>query len=310
MDVICIELVAADNPAAPFQVPVSAHMSLKMFTALVEKVLGVEVFGLYVDRRKLADMGQLTEGATVVAVSTVSPNSTLNNLSKAEYTNGEEAQYPKESASGVRMAVMGPHNAGKTSLVLRFVHGLFKNNGISTVMESEFEKTVFVKGRNIRMEVHDTEGERDYDELALKRLGAMDAYALVIGVDQMDKWTEVVRYHKLVRRFNRNALILLVITKIDLYDNSEPRAAAETRVKLDFAAEYASEQRLLLIKTSAKTNKNIYKVFSTISDKFANPRAFAESHFGCQEPEPNCPFFFRMVERLMSYTAICGRVKR
>lgn len=305
MDTIYVDLVSAEDLTRPIRVTVTHHMPLKAFLALAEKVLSTEIYSLYINDKRLSDMLQIREGDTIIAISTISPNLSKCSFFKHSDNVGSWNFDSVDNQMGIKVAVLGPQGVGKTSLILRFIHGFFKLNDTPTVMEAEYEKTIQVRGKDISMAVYDTAGEISYDSETLKRLSNLDAFLLVIGVDRLADWPIIVKYHKLIKKQMTNPLILLLITKIDLYDSKGQGVNLDIKKQLNVISNYAKDQHLLLLKTSAKTNKNIHKVFATIADRFANPDKFAADRPSVNEPEPNHPFLFRVMDKLLNYRLRC-----
>lgn len=307
MDTIYVDLILAEAPSKPVRVAISRYMPLKAFLDLAENILSTDVYSLYINDKRLTDMTEIKEGDTIIALSTVSPNMTKYSFFKQPENFGSLNPDSIDSPSVTQVAVLGLQGAGKTSLILRFVYGFFKHNDTPTDMEAEYEKTLQVKGKDISMVVYDTPGEINCDTEALKRLSNIDAFLLSIGVDQLNNWPLIVKYHRLIKSYKSNPLILILITKIDLYDNKGHGDNLEIKAKLNVISNYAKNHQLLIFKTSAKTNKNINKVFSTIADRFVNPDKSAANIPKINEPELKYPFFFRICDKLLNYRLKCTK---
>lgn len=306
MDSLYLDLVTPENPSKPVRLKVSKNLALKAFLALAEKALSMEIYSLYINNIRLADMSQMSDGATVVAINCVSPNLSKYSFFKQSESLGSYNLDSVCSLKAVKVAVLGPQKVGKTSLILRFVHGFFKHNNIGTFVEAEYEKTIQVRSKDVCMAVFDTAGKLDYQQEVPSRLRALDAYLLVISVDQLGEWPKIVYCHKLIKKIVADPLVLILVTKFDLYDSKGQGFNLAIREKLTEISSYCKDQHLLTIKTSSKTNKNINRAFSIIADRFVNPDKFSADRSSNAELQLNHPFFFRMVSRLLRYKPCCS----
>ena len=59
--------------------------------------------------------------------------------------------------------VLGESQVGKSSLVLRFVHGMFSSNSLATVAaRGDFSKTIELDDAKIQFEIWDTAGQERF----------------------------------------------------------------------------------------------------------------------------------------------------
>ena len=306
MEMVKVELTTPENPKKRTRVTISKDLPLKAFLDTAERLLNIEIFSMYVDMQKLSDMAQLSEGATVLALSNVSPNlSKFSFFDKIDCFDSRVSE--AENNKGVNVVVLGPPGAGKTSLILRFVHGFFKSNDVATVMESEYEKTVQVRSKEIPLTLIDTSGDKNYDISLISRLSAIDAFVLSIGTDQFHEWPKVAAYYKLIKKKVQNPFVLLLVTKIDLYDKSAPGKKAEIKQKLNELSSYADGHHLLMFKTSAKTSKNIDKVFQFITTRLSSFNIRTAEQSAESQPKARYPFLFRFLDQLLAFQLSCTK---
>lgn len=305
MDLLHINLVSSEDRSNPTQITIHRHISLKAFHVLAEKTLKIEIFSLFIKHKRLSDMSQVSDGDTVTAIHTTSPVVSKQSLYRMSRYMHSQSLESAHGQLGVKVAVLGPKGAGKTSLILRFVHGFFKANGLATVMEAEYEKTIQVRSKDISLGVFDTAGEVNYDCHALSRIPQLDACLLVIAADQLENWSVAAKYHKMMKSRQPGALTILVVTKIDLIDAKVNGDNKHSKTKLAHIASYARDNHLILLKTSAKSNVNVHKVFSTVADRFANPEKFSADQTLNSEAGENYPFLFRAMDKVLGCSPRC-----
>lgn len=305
MDTLQLDLITPENPSNPIRVSISKQITLKSFLSIAEKALSIEIYSLYVNNLRLADMNQLNNGNTVVAMNCVSPNVSKNShFFKTTTVESTDLDFYKKS-DAIKVAVLGPHGAGKSSLILKFVHGFFKSNSISTIIGAEYEKTIHIKGKDVAMSIFDTAGELDYDICKSAQPNDIKAYLLVIGFDQLSDWHLLIKYHKLIKQTVANPLILLLVTKIDLYDCRDQTSNLKYREIMASISTYSKDNGLLMLKTSSKTNKNIQKVFYTIASRLLNNDENRPIALLNRPIKYKNPFFFRIIEKLSNWRLNC-----
>lgn len=294
-----MQLVAAEAPERAFRVALPRSMALKGLLELAARVLETEVYNLYVRDAKLTDMSQLADGDTVVAVNGLSPVTP-----RRFFLPGEPDAGSEDGGRGVRVVVLGQRGAGKTSLVLRFVHGFFKTDDSNTLIESEYEKDVQLRGQHVALSILDTAGEVDPDRLSRSWISDSHAYVLALGTDQLAAWAVVAAYHRTLLRYVRRPRVFLVVTKVDLLERLPKARQAELKARLAQVEAFCKDQHVPLFKTSAKTNKKIHEMFMAVCGRCADPD---DSHALDAEAPPKMPFFFRALARASAALARCLR---
>ena len=299
MEAITVELVAAEAPERAFRVTLPRSTTLKGLLELAERALQSEVYNLYVRDAKLTDMSQLADGDTVVAVNGLSPITP-----RRFFLPGEEDARSEDNGRGVRVVVLGQRGAGKTSLVLRFVHGFFKTDDSNTLIESEYEKEVQLRGQHVALSILDTAGEVDPDRLSRSWISDHHAYVLALGTDQLHSWAVVAQYHRTLSRYVRRPRVFLVVTKVDLLERLDKARQAEGKAKLAQVEAFCKDQHIPLFKTSAKTNKKIHEMFMAVCGRCAD---VDDPHTLVPDEPLKMPFLFRALSRASLALARCLR---
>lgn len=271
MDLITIKLLEADSQENPISLTLSRSTSLKTFLDIAEKALKIEIFTLYVNNKRLTDISQLNEGDVILA----------SNIVPSQYNRSSYCQPSEDlqsfmsdhddNAVHIKVVVMGPEAAGKTSMVLRFILGFFKSNDSKTLVESEYDKYIQVGRNNVNMSILDTAGELTDEKISRTWIADKNAYILAIGVDQLDQWPVIIEYQKIIRKLVRQPNIFVLVTKIDLIDKMGKGQLNSTKEQLGRIETHCKERHLLLFKTSAKANKRVHDIFVTIANRCIIP---------------------------------------
>lgn len=156
-----------------------------------------------------------------------------------------------------KVVLVGATNAGKTSIVERFVHGQIHPCQPST-QPCFFKKKVILKNSSVNLEIWDTAGQERYHSLSPLFYREADVGIVVYdcteqqSFDRANDWAQELR-----SELGNNIEIVLVGNKIDL--NSEDK------IKLSEAIEISKEWKAKVIETSAFTGDNIDLLFTTVA---------------------------------------------
>lgn len=167
--------------------------------------------------------------------------------------------------------MIGDSGAGKSSLLLRFTDNTFNEDYISTIGVDFKVKEIEVNGKTASIQVWDTAGQERFRNITQSYYrgsnGVIVAYDITdrITFDHVTFWLKEIDKHA-----NSDIVRLLVGNKFDM---------AENRVVTKQEAELlANQYNMEYIETSAKTGKNIDKVFITIAEYMQDAQS--------KQPEP------------------------
>jgi Ras-related protein Rab-5C len=155
--------------------------------------------------------------------------------------------------------MIGAASSGKTSILNRFIHGAFDQNGVATVGAAYSSKNLTVDGKEIKLEIWDTGGTEKYRSLAPMYYRGARAAIIVFDVtsrqsyEQANEWLLEFR-----QRGGPSTIVVGAANKVDLADQREvPKSESD-----DFM--YANELELL-VDTSALTGEGVNTLFTDLS---------------------------------------------
>lgn len=162
-----------------------------------------------------------------------------------------------------KVVVIGEYSVGKTSLSNRFVLQHCPQKTEPTIGAAFQLRTILLPGTNqaVRLEIWDTAGSERYR--SLMPMYYRDASAAVVCYDtcngrsfeRITSWIDDFRKSAEQSDTNPNPLVLLVGTKSDL------AAQGKREIQTAIAQEFARQEGLVHMETSAKLNENVTEVF-------------------------------------------------
>lgn len=159
-----------------------------------------------------------------------------------------------------KLVLLGESAVGKSSLVLRFVRGQFFDYQESTIGAAFLTQTVALNDTTVKFEIWDTAGQELYHSLAPMYYRGAAAAIVVYDITSPDSFSRAKSWvRELQRQGNPNIVIALAGNKADL--------ASKRKVDPDEAKQYAEENNIMFMETSAKTAANVNELFVQIARK-------------------------------------------
>ena len=167
-----------------------------------------------------------------------------------------------------KLVLLGESAVGKSSLVLRFVKGQFHEYQESTIGAAFLTQTVCLDDTTVKFEIWDTAGQERYHSLAPMYYRGAQAAIVVYDLTNPDTFERAKNWVKELQRQARSDIVIaLAGNKSDL--------ANRRMVEYDEASNYADDNALLFMETSAKNANNVNEIFLEIARKL--PRESADN---------------------------------
>lgn len=143
---------------------------------------------------------------------------------------------------------------------MRFVKGQFHDYQESTIGAAFLTQTVCLDDTTVKFEIWDTAGQERYHSLAPMYYRGAQAAIVVYDLTNKESFSRAKAWVKeLQRQASPNIVIALAGNKTDL--------ASKRAVDQAEADNYATENGLLFMETSAKTAMNVGEIFMAIANK-------------------------------------------
>jgi small GTP-binding protein len=157
-----------------------------------------------------------------------------------------------------KILIIGNASVGKTSLLRRYVNGMFDESTIMTIGVDFFTKEIGCNNAKCLLQLWDLGGQERFryllDNFVMGARGALLLFDLtgMPLIEDILEWVNIARLHDL------NLPILLIGTKLDLKDLIAVDDEEALNIKNTF-------NMIDYIKTSAKTGYNVEEVFEIMA---------------------------------------------
>jgi small GTP-binding protein len=157
-----------------------------------------------------------------------------------------------------KICLLGSFAVGKTSLIARFVAGIFSEKYLTTIGVKIDRKTVQVGGEEVGLLLWDIYGEDEFQKLQLSYLRGAAGYVLVIDGTRRVTFDKALQLQQGVEAHYGPLPFVIVLNKSDLAGDWE----------LDEAAvEGLAGRGWTVIKGSAKTGLGVEEAFHLLAGR-------------------------------------------
>ncbi|RWS31293.1 GTP-binding protein Di-Ras2-like protein [Leptotrombidium deliense] len=165
-----------------------------------------------------------------------------------------------EQSNDYRVVVFGAGGVGKSSLVLRFVKGTFRDSYIPTI-EDTYRQVISCNKNICTLQITDTTGSHQFPAMQRLNISKGHAFMLVYSITSKQSLEEVLPIFNLIKEVKgseESIPIILIGNKCD--------EEAMREVKTDYAQDCVNKvfKGCGFMETSAKTNNNVKEAFQEL----------------------------------------------
>ena len=168
--------------------------------------------------------------------------------------------------NSVKITVLGKGIVGKSSLTYRFINYEAPQEHDPTI-EDRYKSNINIDGQDYEVEILDTAGEEDYQNMIDMWISFGDGFLLVFAINDRESFDLLkVKYQRVFKGKHGNKCpILLVGNKQDL--------EKERKVSYNEAKRQADSWGIEYIETSARTNFNCKEAFERVARRITNSKS-------------------------------------
>ena len=197
-------------------------------------------------------------------------------------SNNEKNNKDKNSIVDLKMVLLGATEVGKTALIHRFINDSYPEEYDATIEEKYNVEDYKFDGINFRLQILDTSGDEDYQNMLDTYIEFTNCYLLIYSINNENSFKEVkTKYERICQvkeKEKENIIVVLVGNKCDLPIN-------ERKVSTNEVEEYANKNGMKFLESSALNRINTKEVFNIAIKKFLEKNKDKEDNEGW------CPCF-------------------
>ena len=156
----------------------------------------------------------------------------------------------------LKLIIIGDTASGKSKLVERFLLDNYEQRQMSTYALTMYRHTKVVDGRPYKIDIWDTAGQEQYNNLHPSYYFAADACVMVFDVTRKSTYINLKKWYSELKKYCPSIPVVLVANKIDL-------KPSVTSKKFMFATKTGMD----LYYASAADGTNVVRIFEEVLDK-------------------------------------------
>jgi len=167
-----------------------------------------------------------------------------------------------------KICMLGSFGVGKTSLVARFVQGIFSGKYLSTVGVKIDKKELKVGDQDVLLLLWDLAGEDSRSQLQTSYLRGAAGYFLVVDGTWAESLVTAKSIHQRALEVVGDIPFMLIVNKSDLWNNWEITAPELEKLE-------GEGWKIKL--TSAKTGAGVEEMFMKMTERVLNEKSLSEA---------------------------------
>lgn len=153
----------------------------------------------------------------------------------------------------VKITLLGEKNVGKTSLVYRYIENKFRESYKATLGVNLLKKDMDVDGNSVSAQVWDLGGQESFRSLRKLYLEGSNGALVMFDLTERKTFDKLNEWIESFRESRGEQPIVLIGNKSDLEN--------QRKVTDKEASNFAKDNNIELILTSAKTGQNVEEAF-------------------------------------------------
>ena len=162
-----------------------------------------------------------------------------------------------------KILLIGNSNVGKSSLFLRFVDEIWKENFVPTIGVDFKIKSIKINNKIIKLQIWDTAGQERFKSILSSYYKGANGILLLYDITNVNSFKSLSNWLiDIEKNSSKNVKKILIGNKCDL---NELR-----KIPINKGKEFADTYNMKFIETSAKNNVNINECFNILGKELIN----------------------------------------
>ena len=164
-----------------------------------------------------------------------------------------------------KIIIIGDTSVGKTSLMRRYIEGIYNEKTLSTIGIELFKKEVSIQNKNYVMKIWDTCGQEKFRAISKNYYHNADGIMLVFDINSHETFEHLSGWiDSIYQNTSKDTPLIIVASKCDL----------EHDVTDQEIEEYSTKNKVKVIKTSSKDNINVDEPFLYLGEEIIKKGLF------------------------------------
>ena len=159
----------------------------------------------------------------------------------------------------IKITILGEKNVGKTSLVYRYIENKFRDSYKATLGVNLLKKDMEVDGNSVSAQIWDLGGQDSFKSLRKLYLEGSNGALVIFDLTERKTFDRLNEWVDSFKEARGEQPMVLIGNKSDL-ENQRKITEME-------ASNYAKENKMELILTSAKTGQNVEDAFIILTKR-------------------------------------------
>ncbi len=159
----------------------------------------------------------------------------------------------------IKITLLGEKNVGKTSLVYRYIENKFRESYKATLGVNLLKKDMEVDGNGVSAQIWDLGGQDSFKSLRKLYLEGANGALVMFDLTERKTFDKLNEWIESFKEIRGEQPIVLIGNKSDL-ENQRKISDIEAR-------NYAKDNNMELILTSAKTGQNVEEAFIKLTKR-------------------------------------------
>jgi small GTP-binding protein len=170
----------------------------------------------------------------------------------------------------LNLLLVGDSMVGKTSLLLKFTDGNFPENHMATIGVEYKDKTIKINGRPVKLQIWDTSGQERFRSITQNFYRNADGILFIFDMTSPESFYHIKDWLRDSETSDSEIKRIIVGNKLDLENDRKI-----DKKKMDH---YAEGKNIKSYEVSAKSGKNVEKIFKEIAELIIKNKTEEEIH--------------------------------